>query len=144
MTTLFEDLRLTLRQICAAMGLSGTAATIIPLIVIGVSLNAIALSATVGTRISKRVDRHTAALRCAAQTELKIARGVLSSTIKKMSAGQRRWCVAQEWVKDLKTEVADYRVAVDLSWAAPSHDKGCDVTILNNSTRKTAIAFVEC
>ena len=45
MMTLFEDLRLALRQICRAIGLSGTAATVVPLVVLGVALNIAALSA---------------------------------------------------------------------------------------------------
>jgi hypothetical protein len=144
MTTLFEDLRLALRQICAAMGLSGTAATVVPLVVIGVALNAVALSATGGTRLHKHSGHQAAALRCAARTELKVVRGVVSSTLKKMSVSQRRLCVAQQWMQDLKNEVADYRVEVGISLAAPENGKGCDVTIANSVTRKTAIAFVEC
>jgi hypothetical protein len=144
MTTLFEDVRLMLRQVCASIGLSGTAATVVPLLVIGVALNAVALSATGGTRIHKQVGHQTAALRCAARTELKIARGVLSSTLKKMSVNQRRWCVAQQWMKDLKTEVTEYRIEVGVSGIPAGPGKGCDVTIASRPARMTAIAFVEC
>ena len=45
MMTMLDDLRLALRQICGAMGLSGTAATVVPLVVLGVALNVAALSA---------------------------------------------------------------------------------------------------
>jgi hypothetical protein len=42
---MLEDLILALRQICQAIGLSGNAATVVSLIVLGVALNLIALRA---------------------------------------------------------------------------------------------------
>ena len=43
MTTLLEDLRVELRQMCQAVGLSGTAASVVPLVLLGIALNVVAL-----------------------------------------------------------------------------------------------------
>jgi hypothetical protein len=146
MMTLFEDLRLTLRQICRAIGLSGTAATVVPLVVLGVALNIAALSAMEYIRNERhpghRHDR--AALRSAARTELKVVKAVLTSTLKKIGDGQRRWCLARQWVMDRQTEVTQYNLEVGFVWAAPSAGEGCDMTIIGGHNRKMATAFVKC
>jgi hypothetical protein len=146
MTTLFEDLRLALRQICSAIGLSGTAATVVPLVVLGVALNVGALSAME----SIQEERHTgcqshngAALRSAARTELKVVRTVLTSTLRKLGSSQR-WCVARQWVKDRRTQLAGYRLEVDIVRTAPSGSQGCEVEILGGHLKKVAIAYVPC
>jgi hypothetical protein len=139
MMTQFEDLRLALRQICRAIGLSGTAATVVPLVVLGVALNIAALNAMEYIRNERhpcKVHKRTE-LQSAAQTEVKVMRTVLVSTLKKIGDRQRRWCVAQQWVMDRKTEITRYRVEVGFMWAAPSAGEGCDAT-------KTGIAFVQC
>jgi hypothetical protein len=89
--TQLEDLRLALRQICRAIGLSGTAATVVPLVVLGVALNIAALSAMEYMRNERhpcKVHNRTE-LRSAARTELKVMRTVLVSTLKKIGGGQR-------------------------------------------------------
>ena len=45
MIMLLEDLRLALKEICRAIGMSGNALIVIPLVVLGVGLNVVALSA---------------------------------------------------------------------------------------------------
>jgi hypothetical protein len=146
MTTLFEDLRLALREICRSLGLSGTAATVVPLLVLGVSLNVAALSVTESMR-SARCPGHRqnhAALQSAVRTEIKVMKAVLNSTLKKMSGSQLRWCVARQWIVDRRTEVTEYNVEVGFSWAPPAGMGGCDVTLTRSPARKTAIAFVQC
>jgi hypothetical protein len=146
MMTLFEDLRLALRQICRAIGLSGTAAAVVPLVVLGVALNIAALSAMEYVR-NERHPGHRyvrTALRSATRTELKVMRTVVVSTLKKIQGGKRRWCVAQQWVMDRGTEVTGYKLEVGFDWAAPSSSEGCDVEIVGSSHRKMTIAFVQC
>jgi hypothetical protein len=144
MMTLFEDLRLALRQICAAIGLSGTAATVVPLIVLGVAMNMAALSAMEFMRNEKHPKNGPIALRDAVRTEVKVMRTVLTSTIKKISDNKRRWCVAQQWVMDRKTEVTGYQLEIGFAWATSGSNEGCGVTVAHSTTRKTAIAFVQC
>jgi hypothetical protein len=146
MTTLFEDLRLALRQICRSMGLSGTAATVVPLLVLGVALNVAALSVTESMRNARRPGHHQVrtALQSAARTEIKAMKAVLNSTLKKMSGGQKRWCVARQWIVDRRTEATEYDVEVGFAWAAQGGKEGCDVTLSRSPASKTAIAFVQC
>ena len=101
--TLFEDLRQALRQICGAMGMSGIAATVVPLVVLGVALNIAALNAVESMRNERHPDCGHAALRSATRTELKVMRAVVVSTLKKIGDGQRRWCSAQGWMSDRQT-----------------------------------------
>jgi len=144
MMTLYEDLRLALRQIYGALGLSGTAATLVSLVALGVALNIAALSAMEYMRNEKHPGHRHTVLQSAVQTEMKVMRTVLTSTLKKISDGKRRWCVAQKWLMDRQTEVTGYHVEGGFVWAAPSASEGCDVTIANSPGRKTAIAFVQC
>ena len=98
--TIFDDLRLALRQICQAMGLSGTASTVVPLIVLGVALNVVALSAMESMRIERHREHAPMALRSLAQTEMKAMRtvslafcacaGTATSRAKTAAAGRKR------------------------------------------------------
>ncbi len=81
MTTL-EDLRAELRQMCRAIGLSGTAASVVPLVVLGVALNVVALSAVGSVRMEHRTNCQRPALRSAAQAEFKVVR-TLVTTLKR-------------------------------------------------------------
>jgi hypothetical protein len=144
MMTLFEDFRLALRQICQAIGMSGTAATVVPLVVLGVGLNIAALSATEYLRNERHPGHGHTALRCAAQTEVKVMRTVLVSTLKRIGDSQRRWCLAQQWMRDRQTEIARYRVEIGSVWAAPKNSEGCDVEIVDRHHSKAAIASAQC
>jgi hypothetical protein len=144
MTTLLEDLRLALRQICRAIGLSGTALTVIPLVVLGVALNLAALSAMAYMRGVRHLDHGHTALQSAVRTELKVMRTVLGSTLKKIGNGQRKWCLTQQWVTDRQTEGKGYHIEVGFVWAAPSSGEGCDVEIVGSHRWKTAVTFVQC
>jgi hypothetical protein len=146
MTTLFEDLRLALREVCRSLGLSGTTATVVPLLVLGVVLNAAALSVTESVR-DARCPGHRqnhVALQNAARTEIKVMKAVVNSTLKKVSGSQWRWCVARQRIVDSRTEATEYNVQVGFAWAAPGGMEGCDVTLTRSPARKTAIAFVQC
>jgi hypothetical protein len=144
MMTLFEDFRLALRQICQAMGMSGTAATVVPLVVLGVALNIAALSAVEYMR-NERHPRHShTALRCAAQTEMKVVRTVLTTTLKKFGGGQRRWCSTQQWMKNRQTQIARYRVKIGSVGAAPKASGGCDVEVVDRHHGKAMIASAQC
>jgi hypothetical protein len=144
MMTLFEDFRLALRQICQAIGMSSTAATVVPLVVLGVALNIAALSATEYMRNERHPGHGHTALRCAAQTEMKVVRTVLVSTLKKIGNGQRRWCLAQQWMRDRQTEMARYRVEIGSFGATPKTSGGCDVEIMDRHHGKATIASAQC
>jgi len=142
MMMLLEDLRLALRQICRPFGLSGTALTEIPLIVLGVALNLAALGVMKSMRTERHLNRcHTKTLGSAARTELKVMRTVLVSTLKKIGDSQKKWCLTQRWMTDRGTEGQGYQTEV---WTAQSSGGGCDVEIVGSHRRKTTIATVQC
>jgi hypothetical protein len=108
MMTLIEDMRLFLQQMCGALGMSGTAMNVVPVVVLGVALNVAALGLVESVRTDERPTCQKTTLQAGAQTELKVMRTVVVSTLKTISKGQRRWCVARSWVSSLQREVANY------------------------------------
>ncbi len=108
MMTLIEDMRLFLQQMCGAIGMSGTAMNVAPVVVLGVALNIAALSLVESVRTDDRPTCQKTTLQAAAQTELKVMRTVVVSSLKTISKGQRRWCVARSWVSSLQREITDY------------------------------------
>ena len=144
MMTLFEDVRVFLLQICRSIGLTGTAATVVPLVVLGVALNVGALSVTESMRNERHMDRGHTALQSAALTEMKVVKTVVISALKKIGDGQRRWCPAQQKMIGRTTGIGGYNLEVGLSLAAPSRNRGCDIEITSSPRRKMAIALVQC
>ena len=108
MTTLIEDMRLFLQQMCRTLGMSGTAMNVVPVVVLGVVLNIAAIGLVESARTDERPACQKTTLRGAAQTELKVMRTVVTSTLKTISKGQRRGCVVRSWVSSFQREVADY------------------------------------
>ena len=141
---MLEDLRLALRQICRAMGLSGDAATVVSLVVLGAALNLTALRAVKYVGIGGHTCHDRMALQTAAQTELKVMRTVVVSTLRKIGDGGRRWCLAREWMMGKQTKGIGYHVEVGCDLAAPTSGEGCDGIVVSRSRRKMAMAFVQC
>jgi hypothetical protein len=141
---ILEDLRLALRQICRAMGLPGDAATVVSLIVLGVALNIAALHTVAYLGIGGHVCHDRTGLRSAAQTEVKVVRTVVVSTLKKLGDGGRRLCLARQWMLGQQTKGTGYHLEVGAAWGAHTGTQGCDVTLGNSRSRKIAIAFVQC
>ncbi len=139
---MLEDLRLALRQICRAMGLSGNAATVVSLIVLGVALNIVALHAVKYVGVGKHARHERTALRSAAKTELKVVRTVVVTTLKKFGNNGRRWCLAQQNTMDQRTK--NLHVAVGVAWTAPADNDRCDVMVFGRSGPKVAVALVQC
>jgi hypothetical protein len=143
MTTLLEDLRLMLRQICDALGLDGTAAAVVPLLVLGLALNVAALNAAKFIRHGGRSTHPHSALRNAAQTEFKAMRIVLHSTIRKINDSQH-WCATRQWVQNKQKEITGYHVEVGFIWAPQTSNETCDVKFLGSATEKKMLAAVQC
>ena len=141
---MLEDLRLALRQICQAIGLPGNAATVVSLIVLGVALNLIALRAVEYAGIGGHTCHDRTALESAAQTELKVMRTVVVSTLKKIGDGGRRLCLARQWMMGKQTNGTGYDVEVGCAGTAPTSSGNCDVMVVSRSGRRMTIAFVQC
>jgi hypothetical protein len=92
MITLLQDLRLLFGEACRGIGLSATTANVAGLVVMGVVLNIAALNVVGHARIEDCPRTEEAVLRSATQTEFKVVRAVLVSTLKKIGDGQRRHC----------------------------------------------------
>jgi hypothetical protein len=141
---MLEDLRLALRQICQAIGIPGNAATVVSLVVLGVALNLIALRAVEYAGIGGRTCHDRTALQGAAQTELKVVRTVAMSALKKLGEGGRRLCLARQWMLGQQTKGTEHPMEVRCDSAAPAGEGGCDTMVVSRSSRKMAIAFVQC
>jgi hypothetical protein len=144
MMTLFEDVRVFLLQVCRSIGLTGTTATVVPLVVLGVALNLGAMSVVESMRNERHMDRGHTALHSAALTEMKVVKNVVVLALKKIGDGQRRWCPAQQKMIGRTTGIAGYNLEVGFVLAAPGRNRGCDVEIASSPRRKMAIAFVQC
>ena len=142
MIMLLEDLRLALREICRAIGLSGNALTVSPLVVLGVALNVITLAVIDNVRSERHSDHRYTTLQSAGRTELKVMRTVVISTLKKIGDGERRRCLGRNCVRDHQTKGTH----VELGFVPPTPVKGggCDVEIIRGRRWKTAIASVKC
>jgi hypothetical protein len=100
MMVLIEDMRLFLRQMCGAVGMSGTSANVIPVVLLGLALNVAALGLVASVRTAKEPACQRTTLRAAAQTEWKVVRTVVS-TVKAIGQAQRRLCSASDWLEGL-------------------------------------------
>ena len=145
MTTLLDDLRLALRQMCGTIGLSGTVSSVVSLVVLGVALNVAALSVMESMRNVRHAGHRQirTALRSATQTEVKVMKAVVTSTLKKMRSSRRNWCLARQWMLDRRTEMLGYKLEVGFVSDAPGRE-GCNVEIVTSSHQKMAIALVRC
>jgi hypothetical protein len=139
---MLEDLRLALRQICQAIGLSGNAATVVSLVVLGVALNLIALRAVEYAGIGRHACNNGTVLESATHTELKLVRTVVVSALKKISDTGRRLCLARQWMIGEQTGDTDYSTEVVCDAKAPSNGTDCDVMVVSRSSRKMAMAHV--
>jgi hypothetical protein len=102
MIALIEDMKLFLRQMCGAMGMSGTAMNVVPVVVLGVALNIGALSLVKNARTSGQTNCERTQLQSAARTELKVMKTVFVSTLRTISKNQRRLCIARGWVDGIQ------------------------------------------
>ncbi|HWW98812.1 MAG TPA: hypothetical protein VNY74_13990 [Edaphobacter sp.] len=141
---MLEDLRLALRQICGAIGLPGEAATVVSLVVLGVALNFTALRAVEYAGIGGHTCRNRTALESAAQTELKVVRTVMTSTLKRIGDGGRRLCLARQWMIGKQATRTGHHNEVGSAAAPSTSSGGCDVTVVSRSSRRMTITRVQC
>ena len=140
--TMLEDLRLALRQICQAAGMTGDAATVVSLVVLGVALNLIALRAVEYAGIGGHSCQDRMVLQSATQTELKVMRTVVVSTLKKIGDTGRRLCVARQWMIGERTKGTGYYTEVACDQTAARKNKDCEVMVVSRFSRKMAVAHV--
>jgi uncharacterized membrane protein YtjA (UPF0391 family) len=96
MTTLMEELKLSVREIWQSMGFGGsanTAASVVPVLMLGIVLNLIALN--VVDRVHPMKDKTW--LVCVARTELRRAQSVTVCVLRQIEGRQRGRCPAKRW-----------------------------------------------
>ena len=158
MNPMLEDIRLALRQICRQIGFDETASAIVPLLVLGLALNFLALSATEFLRESGKVRRNHLTMHNAVRTELNAARSELKAVRTVVISNLRKFnnSCTHEWVMNQRKKLSGYRMEVGLVWSAPSSSQqavptsadGCDVKLIGNTNANPnstkMIAFVQC
>jgi hypothetical protein len=102
MTELIADLELAWRRMWAS---PGTATAILPLLVLGIALNAIALNVVEDLRMAMRGGGESQ-VTCVARSEARAIRTVVVLALKKIGGGQREWCSTRQMVIDRRTDVA--------------------------------------
>jgi hypothetical protein len=143
MMTLIEEMRLSLRQICGAIGMSRTATNVVPVVVLGIVFNVVALSLVANLRSEKHPVRQEATLSDAAQTELKVMRSVVVSTMKTIGMGQQGLCIAREWISGLQRESANATDEAIVLRSAPSAHVCSDSTkVFQNFAKKSRCRIV--
>jgi hypothetical protein len=96
MTTLMEELRLAVQEILQSMGFGGsanTAATVVPVLMLGIALNVIALG------VVDRVHPMRAKTRlvCVAKAEARMVQSVTVCVLRQIQSRQRGMCPAKRW-----------------------------------------------
>jgi hypothetical protein len=105
MRTLLEDVQLALRQMWRS---SEMLATVLPLLVLGIALNVVALQVIGSVRVPSHGERSEQVSKVA-RTEVRVARTMVVSALKKIGGGQRRECSAKRCVSDRQAEMTRYR-----------------------------------
>jgi hypothetical protein len=96
MTTLMEELRLAVQEILQSIGLgasANTAATVVPVLMLGIALNVIALG------VVDRVHPMRAKTRlvCVARAEARMVQSVTVCVLRQIQGRQRGMCPAKRW-----------------------------------------------
>jgi hypothetical protein len=128
--TLIEEMRLAVLEIWQSLGFegsSGTAAAVVPALVLGIALNVAALSVVDRVRAGGHAGCQKAGLRSVAQTEFVMVRAVVTSTLKKICEGQRGLCAARQWLLDWQAGGA--RSEISYGWRARVSAKGVALSI---------------
>ena len=117
MTTLIEEMRIAVRGIWQSIGFgasANTAATVVPVLVLGVALNLIALH--VVDRVHP-IKGKTEAL-CAARTELELVQTVAASVLRQIGEHERGQCSVKQWASSWLAEMVHCRIATGLDCAS--------------------------
>jgi hypothetical protein len=122
MTTLMEELRLTVREIWQSIGLSGsanTAATVVPVLMLGIALNVIALSLVDRVHPIKGKTQVVGAVRA----EARLVQTVTVCVLRQIEGRQSGLCSIKRCASS-RLEMAKRRIAAFRSRAAGWHGNG--------------------
>ena len=123
MTTLMEELRLTVREIWQSIGLSGsanTAATVVPVLMLGIALNVIALSLVDRVHPIKGKTQVVGVVLAKA----KLVQTVTVCVLRQIEGRQSGLCSIKRCASSRLEEMAKRRIAAFRSRAAGRHVNG--------------------
>ena len=104
MTTLMEELQLAVQEILQSIGFSGSAntgASVVPLLILGIALNLIALSVVDRVHPMKGKTR----LVCVARAEARMVQSVTVCVLGQIEGRQRGTCPAKRWASARLAEI---------------------------------------
>jgi hypothetical protein len=110
MTTLMEELRLTVREIWQSIGLSGsanTAATVVPALMLGIVLNVIALSLVDRVHPIKGKTQVVGAVRA----EARLVQTVTVCVLRRIEGRQSGLCSMKRWASNRLSGIVKCRIA---------------------------------
>lgn len=132
MTTLMEELRLMVLEFWQALGFEGssrTAAAVIPVVVVGIVLNVIALGVVNSVHKHGRASCEKASLGYVAQSEVKVVQAVVIAALKGIDEGQRHLCRARQWMQERHAQATAYSGDTKCAWMARVSSHGIALRI---------------
>jgi hypothetical protein len=132
MMILIEEMRAAVLELWQSLGFersSRTAAAVVPALVMGIALNAVALHVARRVHPVAHLRCAKTGLRTAVQDGLGKVRTTAASTMKKVCEGQRELCMVGQWVVDRGADAARYRSETRCDWAAQVSTKGVAVRV---------------
>jgi hypothetical protein len=114
MTTLMEELRVAVREILQSIGLGGsanTAATVVPVLMLGIALNVIALSAVDRVHPMKGKTQVVGAVRA----EARLVQSVTVCVLRQIEGRERGLCSMKQWASSRLAEMVRCRISTGFS-----------------------------
>jgi uncharacterized membrane protein YgcG len=123
MTTLMEELRQAVREILQSMGLDGsanTAATVVPVLMLGIALNVIALGVVDRVHPIKGKTQVVGVVRA----EATLVRSVTVCVLRQIEGRRSGLCSVKRWASSRLAERVKCRTASGSGRAAAGHKNG--------------------
>jgi hypothetical protein len=132
MMILIEEMRTAVLELWLSLGFersSRSAAAVVPALVLGITLNVVALHVARRVHPGAHLNCAKTGLRTAVQDGMGKVRATAASTMKKICDGQRELCMVGQWVVDRGADAARYRRETHCDWAAQVSTKGVALRI---------------
>jgi hypothetical protein len=143
-TTLIEELRIAVRGIWQSIGFgasANTAATVVPVLVVGIALNLIVLHAVDRIHPIKEKTRVVDM----ARAELKVVQTVTASMLRQIEGHERGRSLTEPWAPNQRAETAHCHIATDSDRVGERNNKGlafpCGERNFSMSARKVLHAI---
>jgi hypothetical protein len=132
MTTLMEELRLAVREIWQSIGFDGsanTAAAVVPVVLLGIAMNVVALSLVDRVRPIKGKTQVVGAVRA----EARLVQNVTVCVLRQIEGRQQGLCSIKRCASSRLEEIAKRRIAAFRSHAAGWHRNGVAIPCADHS-----------